>query len=148
MTVLSRVPMNRWRSAVSLLALVAVVMLTTAAGGDQTAVEIGWLSQAVKRTMPLSYLDQPPGDEGNQGARLGIADDNTTGHFTGQSFDLVESVIPEDGDVAGGFRDLAAKGIRLVVTDLAAPTLLSVARLPAAAAARSCRRRNRCPPSP
>jgi len=133
MTVLSRVPMNRWRSAVSLLALVAVVMLTTSARGDQTAVEIGWLSQAVKRTMPLSYLDQPPGDEGNQGARLGIADDNTTGHFTGQSFDLVESVIPEDGDVAGGFRDLAAKGIRLVVTDLAAPTLLSVARLPAAA---------------
>ncbi len=95
--------------------------------------QIGWLSQTVKRAWPLSYLDQPPEDEGIQGARLGIADNNTTGHFTGQSFDLVESVAPEGGDVAAAFRTLAAKGIRLVVTDLGAPELLSVADLPEAA---------------
>ena len=69
------------------------------APSEQT-VQIGWLSQAVKRTLPLSYLDQPPEDEGIQGARLGIADNDTTGHFTGQSFELVERVVPEDGDVA------------------------------------------------
>jgi len=92
-------------------------------------VQIGWLSQAVKRTLPLSYLDQPPQDEGVQGARLGIADDNTTGHFTDQSFELDERVAPEDGDIAAAFRDLAAKGTRLVVTDLTAPELLAVASL-------------------
>ncbi len=90
--------------------------------GEET-VQIGWLSQAVKRTLPLSYLDQPPQDEGIQGARLGIADNDTTGHFTGQSFTLTEAIVPEDGDVAAGLRELAAKGIRLVVTDLAAPEL-------------------------
>jgi ABC transporter substrate binding protein (PQQ-dependent alcohol dehydrogenase system) len=98
-------------------------------------VAIGWLSQAVRRTLPLSYLDQPPADEGLLGARLGIADSNTTGQFTGQSFELVERVVAEDGDVAAAVRDLAAKGTRLVVTDLAAKDLLSVASLPEAAPA-------------
>jgi ABC transporter substrate binding protein (PQQ-dependent alcohol dehydrogenase system) len=102
---------------------------------DGQTVQIGWLSQAIKRTLPLSYLDQPPEDEGVQGARLGIADNNTTGHFAGQSFELVESIAPEDGDVAGAFRDLTAKGVRLVVTDIGAAELLSVASLPEAAQA-------------
>jgi len=99
--------------------------------GEET-VQIGWLSQAVKRTLPLSYLDQPPQDEGVQGARLGIADNETTGRFTGQSFKLTEAVAPEDGDVAAGLRELVAKGVRLVVTDLSAPKLLSSVGLPEA----------------
>jgi ABC transporter substrate binding protein (PQQ-dependent alcohol dehydrogenase system) len=102
---------------------------------DGETVQIGWLSQVVNRTVPLSYLDQPPEDEGIQGARLGVADNETTGHFTGQSFELVESIAPEGGEVAAAFRDLAAKGVRLVVTDLAAANLLSVAGLPEASAA-------------
>jgi ABC transporter substrate binding protein (PQQ-dependent alcohol dehydrogenase system) len=102
---------------------------------DGQTVQIGWLSQTVKRTLPLTYLDQPPEDEGIQGARLGIADNDTTGRFTGQSFELVERVVPEDGDAAAAFRELVDKGVRLVVTDLAAPELLSVADLPEAASA-------------
>jgi ABC transporter substrate binding protein (PQQ-dependent alcohol dehydrogenase system) len=96
-------------------------------------VRIGWLSQTVPRTWPHSFLDQPPGDEGIQGARLGIADNNTTGQFTGQEFDLVTSVAQQGGDVVAAFRDLAAKGIRLVVTDIDAPQLLAIAALPDAA---------------
>jgi ABC transporter substrate binding protein (PQQ-dependent alcohol dehydrogenase system) len=126
------------RRLINLLVLVAVqtiiaAVLTVEVGAEEQAVQIGWLSQPVKRALPLSYLDQPPADEGVQGARLGIADNATTGHFTGQSFELVERVVPEDGDVAAAFRDLAAKHIRLVVTDLAAAELLSVASLPEAA---------------
>src|SRR6516165_5960005 len=102
---------------------------------DEQTVQIGWLSQPLKRTLPLTYLDQPPEDEGLQGARLGIADDNTTGHFTGQSYELVEQEVPEDGDVSVSFRELVAKGVDLVVTDLGAPELLSVADLPEAASA-------------
>jgi ABC transporter substrate binding protein (PQQ-dependent alcohol dehydrogenase system) len=120
----------------SILVAGAGATLTPAgAEADGQNVRIGWLSQTAKRTLPLSYLDQPPQDEGIQGARLGIADDNTTGRFTGRSFELVESVAPEDGDVAAAFRELTAKGMRLIVTDLAAPELLAVADLPDAAAA-------------
>src|SRR5436853_2501782 len=113
-----------------LVVVVSVIPVVSRAGGE--AVQIGWLSQVVKRTLPLSYLDQPPQNEGIQGAQLGIADNETTGHFTGQSFILTEAIVPEDGDVAAGLRELTAKGIRLVVTDLAAPELLSAAGMPEA----------------
>ena len=127
--------MRAWRHfRLWLVLLIAAAELMPAAtrAGEQV-VQIGWLSLAVKRTLPLSYLDQPPQDEGIQGARLGIADNNTTGHFTGQSFTLAEVIVPENGDVAASLRELAAKGIWLIVTDLAAPELLSVARMPEAA---------------
>jgi len=110
----------------------AAALAPAASPAGEEMVQIGWLSRAVKRTLPLSYLDQPPQDGGIQGARLGIADNDTTGHFTSQSFTLTEAIVPEDGDVAAGFRELAAKGVRLFVTDLAAPELLSVAGMPEA----------------
>jgi ABC transporter substrate binding protein (PQQ-dependent alcohol dehydrogenase system) len=124
----------RYYSALLPLVLVLVAASPAAAAdaGGET-VRIGWLSQAVKRTLPLSYLDQPPQAEGVEGARLGIADNEITGHFTGQSFELVESIVAENGDVAAGFRELASKRIRLVVTDLPASELLSVAGMSAAA---------------
>jgi len=129
--------MSNWRNAALLLTMLTVVAAVPAAdsGAGEQTVSIGWLSQPIKRKLPLSYLDQPPEDEGIQGARLGIADNDTTGHFTGQSFELVERVVGDDGDVAATFRDLAAKGVRLVVTDLAAAELLSIASLPEAAPA-------------
>src|SRR6266478_380935 len=116
------------------LIAVAAVAVPDASAEEQ-AVKIGWLSQTANRTVSHSYLDRPPADEGIQGARLGIADNNTTGHFTGQFFELVERLVPAKNDIAAPFRDLAANNIRLVVTDLAAPELLSVAALPEAASA-------------
>ena len=129
--------MRNWRRTWLLWVVLSVgaVLPISKVYADGETVQIGWLSQVVNRTVPLSYLDQPPEDEGIQGARLGVADNDTTGHFTGQSFELVERIAPADGDVAAAFRDLAAKGVRLVVTDLAAANLLSVAGLPEAPAA-------------
>jgi ABC transporter substrate binding protein (PQQ-dependent alcohol dehydrogenase system) len=127
--------MRTWRQIRLWLVIltVAVSSAPAASGAGEQVVQIGWLSRAVKRSLPLSYLDQPPGDEGIQGARLGIADNDTTGRFTGQSFTFSEAIVPEEGDLAAGLRELAAKGIRLVVTDLAAPELLSVVGMPEAA---------------
>jgi ABC transporter substrate binding protein (PQQ-dependent alcohol dehydrogenase system) len=129
--------MSKWRTTTALLAVLTIAATVLPAGlcAEPQAVRIGWLSQAVKRTLPLTYLDQPSQDEGVQGARLGIADDNTTGNFTGQSFELVERVVPEDGDIVASFRDLVAKGVLLVVTDLSVPELLPLADLPEAATA-------------
>jgi ABC transporter substrate binding protein (PQQ-dependent alcohol dehydrogenase system) len=117
------------------LSVLALLLAAPALGADQQAVRVGWLSQAVKRTWPLSYLDQPPADEGIQGARLGTADDNTTGRFTGQTFGLVENVAPAGGDLATAFHDLTRQGIRLVATDLDAARLVTIAALPDAASA-------------
>ena len=117
-------------SSLLLAVLIAVAAVDAAhARAEGETVPIGWLSQAAKRTLPLSYLDEPPRDDGIQGAQLGVADNNTTGQFTGQSFAHIEAIVPENGDVAAGFRELTAKGLRLVVTDLGASQLLSVAGL-------------------
>jgi ABC transporter substrate binding protein (PQQ-dependent alcohol dehydrogenase system) len=122
-----------WRTALFATLVCAAFWPSTSATAAGESVQIGWLSQALKRTLPLSYLDQAPQDEGIQGARLGIADNDATGHFTGQSFSLTDAIVAQEGDVAGRLRELAAKGIRLVVTDLAAPQLLAVAGMPEAA---------------
>jgi len=129
--------MTNWGNIRLLLAALTMVAAvpTVDVYADEQTLQIGWLSQPVKRTLPLSYLDHPPEDEGIAGARLGIADNNTTGHFTGQSFGLVERVVAGDGDVVTAFRDLAARGISLVVADFAAAELLSIATLPEAAPA-------------
>jgi ABC transporter substrate binding protein (PQQ-dependent alcohol dehydrogenase system) len=119
-------------STALLLAVLAVLVTVLPAdlrAGDET-VRIGWLSQPVKRTWPLSYLDQLPADEGIEGARLGLADNNTTGRFTGQSFDLVESVASSNGGVVAAFHNLIGKGIRFVATDLDATALLAIAGRP------------------
>src|SRR5690242_6980993 len=96
-------------------------------------VQIGFLSQRVKRDPPASWMDRPPADEGLDGARVGLADANTTGRFMGQSFVLEEAVVPEDGDAAAALHALIGSGTRLVLAELPAATLARVAALPEAA---------------
>jgi ABC transporter substrate binding protein (PQQ-dependent alcohol dehydrogenase system) len=96
------------------------------------SIEIVYLALAEKRALPLSYLDQPPADEGLQGARLGRDDNQTTGQFTGQSFHLQEAVEPDEASVVDAFKKSLAAGVKLFVTDLPASLLLRVADLPEA----------------
>src|SRR5262249_10171488 len=95
-------------------------------------VHIGYLGEAVRRPPPLSLVEPIITDDGVQGARLGIVDDNTTGQFTHQHFVLDEAIVPEGGDVAGAARKLLAAGDLMLILDLAAPRLLQVADLPEA----------------
>lgn len=119
-----------WRLITTGLLLLAFVRGAPAAGA--ALIDLAYLSLAAPRSFPLTYLDQPPADEGLQGARLALADNNTTGSFTGQQFRLAETVVPPGGDVKAAFRQLVASGHRLFVTDLPADQLLAVADLPEA----------------
>lgn len=96
---------------------------------DAGLVRIAVLKQLVQRPPALSNLDEVPDDIGIFGGRLAIVDNNTTGRFMKQRFELEEVVVPADGDPVARFKELAAGGIRFVVTDLAAPTLLAIADL-------------------
>ena len=102
----------------------AVVLCGHAAAQEVT---IAFLGQHRETLLPISPLDRPRPDSGLDGARLGIADNATTGRFTGQTFALKEVVIPQDGDAAAAMRALAVEGIRFVVADLDAKTLLAAA---------------------
>jgi ABC transporter substrate binding protein (PQQ-dependent alcohol dehydrogenase system) len=119
----------------------ALLILLFAHGGAAMAqntspsmaeISIAYITQKVKKLAPLSLVDPTTTDNGLLGARVGIDDNNTTGQFTKQHFNLDEAIVPEGGDVVGAFRDLLAKGHKFIVADLPAAQLLAIADLPEA----------------
>ncbi len=76
---------------------------------------------------PAYEFDPTPEDEGLAGGRLGIRDNNTTGAFTGQHYSLDEAWLSENEDPAAKARSLVAEGVRVLIVNLPAPELLSVA---------------------
>ncbi|MCJ2013976.1 ABC transporter substrate-binding protein [Methylobacterium sp. J-076] len=77
---------------------------------------------------PASYdAEAVPEDEGVAGARMGIADDNTTGRFMKQSFVLDEKALAADADPVAAAKDLVAKGVHYLVLTLPADQVLKVA---------------------
>ncbi|NUB29481.1 ABC transporter substrate-binding protein [Azospirillum brasilense] len=104
-----------------------------AAPADNSTVRIAYLTQEVEHPPALSNLDEPPADEGLAGARLAVADNNSTGRFLKQRFALEAVTVPIDGDPAQALRDLAAAGHRIVVLDLPGEAPGALARLPEAA---------------
>lgn len=116
-------------------ALLLGLFLSSAAAAEPAPVlGIGYLAWRPPPARPLAstLLDPPPADEGVQGARLGLADNETTGRFTGQRFALEERIARGPEEALEALRGLAGAGVRLVVADLPAPLLLRAAGLPEA----------------
>ena len=99
--------------------------------GDTIA--LAYLSQTEASPPVRPFFDPIVTEEGLQGARLGILDDNTTGQFTRQTFTLKESLVPAEGNAATAFRSLVAEGYRLILVDLPATRIMELANLPEAA---------------
>ncbi len=114
------------------LMLAALLLAVPARAADPVTVGIAYLALAPKRVSPLVTLDPPPADEGVQGARLALADDQTTGRFLGQAYALHESIQPDAAAVISAAQAMLAEGERVIVADLPAPLLLQVADLPEA----------------
>ena len=116
-----------------LAAAVAVLAVPPApVAQDSQSVVIAYLAQNAERPPKLSNLDLPPEDEGVQGGRLAIQDNNTTGRFLNQSFELIEVVVAPEGDVVAAFEALAADGARFFILNVPAAALLQIADLPSA----------------
>lgn len=92
-----------------------------------------YLGKQYREPPPLSLLDKPLSDEGVQGARIAVKENNMTGRLIGHHHELVEHVLPADGDVLSKARELLAAGERLFIADLELEDLLAVADLPEAA---------------
>ncbi|HEX2841122.1 ABC transporter substrate-binding protein [Hyphomicrobium sp.] len=78
------------------------------------------------RLPPLSLLDIPPPDDGVAGAKLAISDNNTTGRFLKQEFDLdiVQSAVP--AELVAEVTKRVDGGVAYVVTDASPTTLLAL----------------------
>ncbi len=80
----------------------------------------------MERTPTISLLDRPARDDGIAGARLGLEDNNTTGHFLGQQFALTDVPVRASDDVAAKLADLTKAGVMLVLTDTPADRVLAL----------------------
>jgi ABC transporter substrate binding protein (PQQ-dependent alcohol dehydrogenase system) len=89
-----------------------------------------YLSKLYKEPPPLSLLDKILTDEGVQGARVAIKENNMTGRLIGHRHELVEHRIPENADVVAKAKEIAAGGADLIILDLELTDLLAVADLP------------------
>lgn len=113
-------------------ALIALALLPQAALAQQSA------PQPIDTQIGLIYRPQPapssydaeaaPEDEGLAGAKMGIADNNTTGRFTKQTYALDEIALSDDRpDAVAAAKELVAKGVRYLVLALPAEAVLAVA---------------------
>ena len=114
------------RALAPLLASIAW-LAAPAAHADPLAVTISYLGRAEPPVEPLSLVEPILKDEGIQGARQGIIDDQTTGRFLKHDYKLVEHVVPQDGDLGAAFAQALDAGERLFVVDLKADELMGLA---------------------
>jgi ABC transporter substrate binding protein (PQQ-dependent alcohol dehydrogenase system) len=96
---------------------------------------IVYLGKQYDEPPPLSLVDKPVTDNGIQGARIALEEDNRTGRLINQHYELLEAIVPKDADVVAKAKELLAAGHSLIVADLEAPDLQKVADLPEAKSA-------------
>ena len=94
--------------------------------------KIVYVGKRYPEPLPLSLLDKPLKDEGVQGARLAIKENNMTGRLIEQHFELVEVVAKPTEDVVPLVKAQLANGNGLIVADLEPSDLLAVSDLPEA----------------
>jgi ABC transporter substrate binding protein (PQQ-dependent alcohol dehydrogenase system) len=95
----------------------------------KATVPIVYLGKEYQEPLPLSYSEKIITDKGIQGARLIIKEANQAGSFVGYAFELVEAIVPEDGDVVAKAKEILAKGNAFIIADLEPADLIGVADL-------------------
>ena len=95
-------------------------------------IPVYYLGKRYQEPLPLSYAERPIPDKGIQGARMYAKQANKSGAFVGMGFDLIEAIVPENGDAVATAREILKKGDALIVADLEPKDLLAVADLPEA----------------
>lgn len=95
-------------------------------------VNIVYIEQKIEHPPVLSNLVAWPDDEGVMGAMLGINDNNTTGRFLGQKYNLETLIFEVDEPKASRdekIQGVLAEGSKLVVVNLPTEDLLSIVSL-------------------
>jgi ABC transporter substrate binding protein (PQQ-dependent alcohol dehydrogenase system) len=131
---------SAFQERIAVAAAVALIAFGARAADDTQASEPPpvtkitghYLGKAYDEPPPLSLVDNILTDNGVQGARLAIEDNNKSGQFLGQEYSLVEDILPADGDVAAKAKEIFASGPAIIVADLEAEDLLAIADLPGA----------------
>ena len=95
--------------------------------GDAKLIVIGLLTAEKDVPPALSNLDPILQDEAIFGARLGVEDNNTTGAFTGQLYEMVEARVNIGGDPIAALHSLVDKGAKYIVVHVGGEALDKIA---------------------
>ena len=115
-----------------LTAAACAITAGTKLHANELDINIVYLEQQRERPPVLSNLVVHPEDEGEQGAILGTADNNTTGKFLKDTYTLETIIVPPEEDVVAAAQAVL-EGSKLVVLNMPSDKLLQIADLPAAA---------------
>jgi ABC transporter substrate binding protein (PQQ-dependent alcohol dehydrogenase system) len=103
------------------------------AAPQDVTINVGYLGKSYPESEPLSLMQTIPADNGVAGARLATQEINVTGKFLGRDYHLDVEMLPADGDVTAGAKQVLGQKPAMVVADLNAADLLTLADLPEAA---------------
>ena len=121
-----------FRIIVTVLFIIPFFSVNLVYAKAKQAINIAYLTQEQNAPPPLSNLDVFIKNKGVIGAELGIDDDNTTGEFTGQHFNLKKFIVPLDGNIVETFNKELADKFEYVVVNLPSEKVNQLADLPAA----------------
>lgn len=118
----------------ALLAQPAKEVAPGAGNADAPAlpVRIAYVGKRYAEPEPLSLLDKPLTDQGIQGARIALDEDNRTGRLLHHEYSLSERIGAAQSDPSEMAIELLRSGHKLIVADLEAADLLRLADLPEA----------------
>ncbi len=129
----SRHPLHQAAIIVLTVVLLAAVFWQRATpahaqnASDIQTIKINYLRENQDKLPPISLLDIPTEDRGFAGADLAIKDNNTTGSFLGQAFELSKFESEKPDDLVAEAVKRADAGEGLLVVDAAPDTLIKIA---------------------
>lgn len=123
-----------FRTLIGSLFVVGLVILSVLASrapahatDNVKTIKIVYLREEQDKLLPISLLDLPTEDRGFAGGELGIKDNNTTGSFLGQKFELEKFNSKKPEDLIAKAVESADAGRGLLVVDVSASTLVKIA---------------------
>lgn len=112
----------------SLIGMVLLIWLNTPLQAAALEVRVGYIQWHPDPGPVLSNIIPEPADSGLRGAELAVADNNTTGRFLDQHFSLSKVLASSEKEAVEAAATLAKDGIRLLVLNVPASTVLTIAK--------------------
>lgn len=103
-----------------------LALAAPAAIADPLVVKVGVIRQTHSRET-VSILDIPPADDFVAGAKMALEDNNTTGRFLDQTYQIEDAKLGANDDPLRPLQAMLDEGLKLFVVDLPADKLLAVA---------------------
>ena len=94
---------------------------------EELNVPVVYITRDIEPPLPLSLVENRVENDGFAGAELGLNDNQTTGSFMGHSYRLIDVAVAEDADILASIRESEEPAPTIVVANLEADDLLTIA---------------------